>query len=482
MNNKTSLTRQLGLGAAIAVVAGSVIGSGIFIQPAAMAKATGSPLVLLFVWVIAGCISMIGASVNAEIGTMMPLTGGQYMYFKNIYGRFFAFLYGWSAFSVINTASVAAIAFIFAQYAGYFIDLPRFPEATEQSFVLHIPYTGNFYPLKEIGTKLLAMFIVLLLTFTSSRSVKGSGGIQIFFTAMKVLAILFLAGVIFFSGKGNWNNLVRHNAAVDVFSWTAILGIIGALSGAFMAFDGWNNIGFVSGELKNPQRNVPRALFGGLAICMFLYILANEAYLYMLPVEQMKDSKLVATDAMLPVWGAAGASVIALMVMISTFGAVNGNVLACARVTYAMGAEKSFFAFTGKVHSRYHTPANALWLHASLGCVYILSGTFDMLANMFVFTTWIFYFFAALGIFILRRRMPHAERPFKAWGYPVLPALFILFAAFFVGLTLWNDIELYRKGETQVVQSLLGLLITALGIPLYLLFRKRSTEKHEHDA
>lgn len=481
MENKNTLTRQLGLGAAIAVVAGSVIGSGIFMKPASMAAQTGSPTILLFVWVIAGCISFIGAAINAEIGTMMPVTGGQYMFFKKIYGDFFSFLYGWSAFSVINTASVAAIAFIFAQYAGYFIDLPRFPEATEQSFVLHIPYTGNFYPLQNIGTKMLAILVVLLLTFTSTRSVKESGNIQVFFTALKIAAILFLAGAIFFSGKGNWNNLVHQDSSVNTFSWTTMLGIIGALSGAFMAFDGWNNIGFVSGELKDPKRNVPKALFGGLGICMFLYILANEAYLYMMPVEQMKDSKLVATDAMMPVWGAAGASIIAIMVMISTFGAVNGNVLACARVTFAMGEEKSFFRFTGRTHPKYRTPANALWLHAALGCLYILSGTFDMLADMFVFITWIFYLFAALGIFILRKRMPNAERPFKAWGYPVLPALFILFAAFFVGLTLWNDIDKYRKGETQVIQSLLGLLIAAIGIPLYLLFKKKP-EKNEHDA
>lgn len=478
MDNQNRLNRQLGLGAAIAVVAGSIIGSGIFMKPASMAAQTGSPLILLFVWVIAGCVSLIGAGINAEIGTMMPVTGGQYIFFKKIYGSFFSFIYGWSAFSVINTASVAAIAFIFAQYAGYFIHLPRFPEATEQAFVLHIPYTGNFYPLQQIGTKMLAILVVLLLTFTSSRSVKGSGSIQVFFTLLKVLAILLMAGAIFFSGKGNWQNLVHQDAPVNTFSWVTIMGIVGALSGAFMAFDGWNNIGFVAGELKDPKRNIPRALFGGLGICMFLYILANEAYLYMMPVEQMKGSELVATDAMLPVWGAAGASVIALMVMVSTFGAVNGNVLACARVTFAMGSEKNFFAFTGKAHTKHQTPSNALWLHAALICVYILSGTFDMLADMFVFITWIFYGFAALGIFILRKRMPDAERPFKAWGYPVLPALFVLFAAFFVGMTLYNDIDHYRNGKTQVIQSLFGLLIAALGIPLYLLFKKKSTTNH----
>jgi basic amino acid/polyamine antiporter, APA family len=473
MENKTPLKRQLGLWAAIAVVAGSVIGSGIFMKPASMAAQTGSPLILLFVWVMAGLVSFIGAAINAEIGTMMPVTGGQYMFFRNIYGNFFSFLYGWSAFSVINTASVAAIAFIFAQYTGYLVELPRFSEATEQSFILHIPFTGNFYPLQQIGTKLLAILIILLLTVANSISLKRSGNIQVFFTFLKVAAILLMAGALFFSGKGNWQNLVHQDAAINTFSWVTLSGIIAALSGAFMAFDGWNNIGFIAGEIKDPKKNIPKALFGGLGICMFLYILANESYLYMMPVETMKNAGRVATQAMLPVWGVAGATVITVMVMISTFGAVNGNLLACTRVTYAMSNEKSFFAWPGKTHPKYKTPANALWLHTVLISLYILSGTFDMLADMFVFITWIFYAFAALGIFILRRRMPDAERPFRVWGYPVLPALFILFAAFFVGMTLYTDIQNYHEGKTQVIQSLFGLLIAALGIPLYLWFRKK---------
>jgi basic amino acid/polyamine antiporter, APA family len=339
--------------------------------------------------------------------------------------------------------------------------------------VLHIPFTGNFYPLQQIGTKLLAILIVLLLTLANSVSLKRSGSIQVFFTLLKVAAILLMAGALFFSGKGNWQNLVHQNKAIDTFSWMTISGIIAALSGAFMAFDGWNNIGFIAGEIKDPKKNIPKALFGGLGICMFLYILANESYLYMLPVETMKNAERVATEAMLPVWGVAGATVITIMVMISTFGAVNGNLLSCTRVTYAMSNEKSFFAWPGKTHPRYKTPANALWLHTILISLYILSGTFDMLADMFVFMTWIFYAFAALGIFILRKRMPDAERPFRVWGYPVLPALFILFAVFFVGITLYTDIQNYRAGKTQVIQSLFGLLIAALGIPLYLWFRKK---------
>ncbi|MBL7727431.1 MAG: amino acid permease, partial [Dinghuibacter sp.] len=440
-----------------------------------MAAQTGSAVLLLVVWVVAGGISLIGAAINAEIGTMMPVTGGQYMFFRNMYGPFFSFIYGWSAFSVINTASVAAIAFIFAQYTGYFIQLPRLPEATEQSFVLHIPFTGNFFPLQHLGTKLLAIIIVLLLTWANTRSVKNSGWVQLFFTVLKVAAILLLAGAIFFSGKGNWQNMWQGSNAGNM-GWGAILGITAALSGAFMAFDGWNNIGFVAGEVHNPKKNIPRALFIGLGLCLFLYVLANQAYVYMMPVEQMSNSSLVATDAIAPVWGVAGASVIAIMVMLSTLGAVNGNILACARVTYAMGQQQGFFRFTGVAHPRHHTPANALWLHALLICMYIFSGTFDMLADMFVFMTWIFYAFAALGIFILRKRMPHAERPFRAWGYPVLPALFILFAVFFIGLTLYTDISNYRAGKTQVIQSVLGLLIAALGIPLYRLFKKRSNK------
>ena len=443
-------------------------------KPAVMAGQLGSPLLLLGVWIAAGLISMIGASVNAEIGAMLPVTGGQYVFFRKMYGDFFAYLYGWAAFSVINTASVASIAFIFAQYTEYFIPLPRFAPDVEHAFMLKLPFIGHLYPLENIGVKGLSVVIILLLTWINTRSVKQGGALQVLFSAAKVGALLLVAGMIFFSGKGDTAHFTAPSDTVHLSGTALAAALVAAMSGAFAAYDGWNNIGFVAGEIKNPGRNIPRGLFIGLGICILLYVLTSQAYLYMLPVDQMAASSLVATDALTPVTGAAGAGLVALLVMLSTFGCVNGNILACARVTFGMAQEGAFLPVIGKVNERTQTPANALWLHGVWTCIFVFLGSFDMLTDTFVFVSWIFYGFAAYGIFILRRKMPHAERPYRAFGYPWLPALFVLFTAFYFVMTLYTDISNYISGKTAFINSVYGLALTVMGVPLYFYFRRKS--------
>lgn len=482
MEQNGNLQRKLGLWATVSIVAGSVIGSSIFMKPSVMAQQLQSPLLLLLVWVFAGIVSFIGAMINAEIGAMLPVTGGQYVFFKKMYGNAFAFLYGWAAFAVINTASVAAIAYVFAQYTEYFVHLPRFSAETEHSLRLTIPYVGHVFPLENIGVKLLAVLVILFLTVANYISVKFGSSLQVFFSVIKVAALLFLVVVIFFSSKGQAQHLITPMKDMAKNSWQTVLGFIAAISGAFAAYDGWNNIGFVAGEIKEPSKNIPRGLFIGLGICVLLYVLTNEAYLYMLPIDKVAASSLLATDAVTPVLGAAGAGLIAAMVMISTFGATNGNILACARVTFSMGAAKDFFLFTGKVHKHYKTPGNALWLHALWTCLFVFSGSFDMLTDLFVFVTWIFYGFAAFGIFVLRKKMPNAERPFKIWGYPWLPVFFVLFTAFYVVITIYNDITNYTAGRVTVINSVLGLLITIAGLPLYWLFTYFNKKRAAKDA
>jgi basic amino acid/polyamine antiporter, APA family len=472
--SSTSLQRQLGLWTTVSVVAGSVIGSSIFMKPATMAGQVGSPILLLFVWIVAGIISMFGAMINAEIGSMMPVTGGQYVFFKKMYGEKFAFLYGWSAFAVINTAAVAAIAYVFAQYTEYFIELPKFSTAAEQSFKFHIPFIGDIFPLQNFGTKMLTIVLILLLTLANYISVKFSGKLQVFFSALKVAALLLLVGMIFFSGKGSFQNLVHSDQPLNWTSWITIAGCIAAVSGAFAAYDGWNNIGFIAGEIKNPSKNIPHGLFIGLSICILMYVLTNMAYLYMLPVGQMKNSALVATDAVLPIAGAAGAGLIACMVLISTFGAVNGNILACARVTYSMAEDKVFFPAIGEASKKYKTPGRALWLHGIWSVLFVISGTFDMLTDMFVFMSWFFYLFAAYGIFILRKKMPDAERPYRVWGYPVIPIIFILFTAVYLAVTVYTDITNYNAGKVPVINSVFGIVISLLGFPLYWYLKRKS--------
>ena len=473
MPTPIALSRKLNLWATISIVAGSVIGSSIFMKPAVMAGQLGSPLLLLFVWVFAGAISMMGAAINAEIGAMLPVTGGQYVFFQKMYGNFFAYIYGWACFAVINTASVAAIAYIFAQYAEYFFTFPRFAPSAEHYWQLTLPFIGQLYPLENFGVKSVTILVVCLLTWVNSLSVKGGGVVQVIFSAIKVAALILMIGIIFFSGKGSTHHFIETSHHTGLKGWAVLGGIVAALSGAFAAYDGWNNIGFVAGEISEPKKNIPRGLFIGLGICILLYILTSEAYLYILPIDKMASSSLVATDALQPILGNTGVGFIALLVMISAFGATNGNILACSRVTFAMANEGVFFKRVGKVHPKHKTPANALWLHCIWTSIFVLTGSFDMLTDLFVFITWIFYGFAAAGIFILRKKMPDAERPYKAWGYPIAPAIFVIFSAFYFVLTLYSDINNYLTGKTHFISSVFGLALTIAGIPLYFYFKKK---------
>ena len=471
-----TLSRKIGLWTTVSLVAGSIIGSSIFMKPAIMAGQLGSPLLLVGVWIAAGLISLMGAAVNAEIGAMLPVTGGQYVFFQKMYGSFFAYLYGWAAFAVINTASIASIAFIFSQYAETFVSLPRFSQGVEQSIHWYIPFIGKLYPLENAGVKTLTIILIVVLTWVNCRSVKAGGRVQVLFSAAKIMALVLMVCMLFFSGKGDVAHFTEPSSTIHLSGTALVAGIIAAMSGAFAAYDGWNNISYVAGEIKEPGRNIPKGLFIGLFTCIILYVLTNLAYLYILPVDTMAGSSLVATDALTPVAGSAGAGLIALLVMVSSLGCTNGNILACARVSFEMSRQGCFFASTGKVHPKYQTPANALWLHTLVSCLFVVSGSFDMLTDLFIFVTWIFYGFGAYGIFILRRKMPAAERPYKVHGYPWLPLVFVLFTAFYFVMTLYTDISNYVSGKTQFISSVFGLLLVLAGVPLYFYFRMKRKE------
>jgi basic amino acid/polyamine antiporter, APA family len=469
--DQPQLKKTIGLWPAVAIIIGSIIGSGVFMKPATMAEQVGSPLWLAAVWLVAGIFSLTGALIYAEVGAMLPETGGQYVYFRHMYGKFVAFLYGWAAFAVINTAAVAAISFVCAQYADYFLHLPRLATAAEHAVAWHIPLLGNLYPLENLGVKLLAVALVIGLTLLNYISARAGSALQVVSTVVKMLVIAALVFGIFFSGKGSTGNFIHSlhpKQGIGLLS-----GLVGALTGAFMAYDGWINITFVGGEINNPQKNIPRSLFIGVFACIVVYVLVNQAYLYVLPVEKVAQSSLVASDAISVALGTTSGAIVAAMVVICTFGAVNGNIMSVARVTYAMSIDKLFLKWTGREHPRFRTPGNALLLHGIWSCVLVISGSFDMLADMFTFISWIAYLMGAVGIFILRKKMPHAARPYKAWGYPLLAALFIAFAAFYVVSTVWNDINNYHTGKAPIINSLLGLAITALGIPVYWYFTRR---------
>lgn len=464
-----SLTQKIGYRSTIALVIGSVIGSGVFMKPATMAEQLGSPVWLTAVWVLAGLFSLFGALVYAELGAMMPQNGGIYVYFRRLFGEFPAFLYGWAAFSVINTAAIAAITFVCAYYADHFLHLPSFSDAYVQSVTWHIPFIGDLYPLKDFGVKMLAIAIILLLTWLNVRSLRAGSYFQNLSTILKLLVIGALVLGIFFYGKGSAMNFIQSSSVTHP---DLLGGIVAAMTGAFFAYDGWINVSSMAGEIREPQRNIPRSLLVGVLACVLVYVAVNQAYLYVLPIDQMAGSSLVASDAMRVALGQTSEAIVAAMIVLCTFGAINGNVMATARITYAMGKDNVFPSSTGKEHPRFHTPANALWLHGIWTCLFILTGSFDMLADMFVFITWIAYGMGAVGIFLLRHKEPAAVRPYRIWGHPFVTIAFILFTFSYLVITLYTDISNYLDHQQPVINSVLGLAITLLGVPFYFVWRK----------
>jgi basic amino acid/polyamine antiporter, APA family len=464
---------KIGLHTATSVVVGSIIGSGIFMKPATMAGQTGSAPMLIGVWLAAGLISLCGALIFAEASAMFPKNGGLYVFLEKMYGNFAAFLFGWSALAVINTAAIAAISFVCAEYAGYLIPLPTLPDEIVSRYQFHLPGIGTFFPLEKVGVKSLAVAILILLGWLNARSLQGSGRLQLVSTLLKVGAIVLLVGGIFLSGHGNAQNMVSVSETAPT-GMTLLGGIMGALTGAFMAYDGWQCISYMGGEVEHPEKNLPRSIILGVASCTAIYVLVNMAYTYALPIDEMAQSSLVASDAMEKVLGRESGTLITVLIVLSTLGAINGNIMSTTRITQAMAQDGFFFKTFGRIHPRFLTPVNTIWLHTVWCGVFVFSGTFDMLADMFVFITWTFIVAACIGLMLLRRTMPHHPRPYRMWGYPWLLLVFTAFAAYYVGSTLYYEIMAYQSGKAKTINSLLGILITGTGIPLYFFFAARN--------
>lgn len=469
----SGLQKTIGLWSATSIVIGSVIGSTIFMKPATMASQLGSPYLIILVWIVAGLVSMFGAMAFAELGTLFPETGGQYVYLRYAYGDLVAYLYGWASMVVVNTAAIAAMAFVLASYAGYFIPLPQLSSAVAHSVVLHVPMIGDIMPLQNLGVKAFAISTIMILSIINYRSLRSGNQIQFVSTFFKVAVICILVFGILVSGKGHAANFVTNAPGFQLSNWSLFAGFMAATTGAFAAYDGWNNLNMVAGEIRQPEKNITRSLLIGLWICIIIYVLVTLAYLYVLPVEVMARSPLVASDAAAVVLGNAGGTVIALLILISCLGATNINLLTNARVVFAMAESELFFSWPAKVHPRFHTPGNAVLILGIWSSVLVLSGSFDILADMFVFMSWLFYGLVVVGVFILRKKMPDAARPYKAWGYPWVPLVFVVFTALYIGTTLYNDIVNYSNGKSPIINSVFGLLLTVTGIPLYYYFRKK---------
>lgn len=473
MTQQPQLKKTIGFWSAITIVIGGIIGSTIFMKPATMAAQLSSPLLLLLVWIVAGIISIFGAMAFAELGTLFPETGGQYVYLQKAYGDFVAYLYGWGSITVVNSAAIAAMAFVCANYTGYFIHLPRFDPATEHSLVWHIPLIGDILPLQYIGMKALAISIIMGLSIVNYLSVRTGNSIQFISTVLKTGALLLLIFGILFSGHGHTRNFFEPASDFHLSGFSLLTAFMAATTGAFASYDGWNNLNMVAGEIKDPNENITRSLLSGLFVCMIVYLLITLAFMYALPVGEMAKSSMVASDAIQKTLGLGAGAAVAGLIVISTFGAVSVNLLTNARVIFSMAEGGNFFSWGAKVHPRFNTPGNAVLILGLWSSILVISGTFDILTDMFIFMSWIFYVMVVLAVIVMRKKMPDAERPYRVKGYPWVPLVFVLFAMFYLISTLYYDMTNYLTGKSTVINSVFGILLTLSGVPLFPYFRKK---------
>ncbi len=471
--------RELRLLDSTMIVIGSMIGSGIFIVSADIARTVGSPGYLLLVWLITGAITVIAALSYGELAGMMPHVGGQYAYLREAYNPLIGFLYGWTLFLVIQTGTIAAVAVAFAKFTAVLI--PWFGESN---------ILASIFGLKISAAQILAIASVALLTYVNTRGLREGKTVQNIFTFTKVIALigLILLGIIIgrnaiavsanFSEfwRASWTHVSGGQVVmIESLSGTMLTAAIGvAMVGSLFSSDAWNNITFTAGEVVNPKTNIPLSLALGTLAVTILYILANVSYILILPILgnpagndilsrgiQFASNDRVATAAAGMIFGAPAAIIMAILIMVSTFGCNNGLILAGARVYYAMAKDKVFFQRAGKLNDK-SVPGSALVVQGIWASLLCLSGTYGDLLDYVIFAVLIFYIMTIAGIFILRKKRPNAERPYKAFGYPVIPALYIFAAA-----AISVDLLIFKPRYTWP-----GMIIVLLGIPVYFIWKK----------
>ncbi len=459
--HKQTLARRLTLTNAVMVVIGSVIGSGIFLTPQNVAANVDVPGLMIGVWILTGLLTLAGALTNAEVASLIPEAGGQYVFFRVTFGQLTAFLYGWTTFIVYQTGSIAAIAVAFAKYLGYFVDLPHLGPELE---AWQLPLLGSIFPLKNIGITMVAIGAIITVTTINYFGVQFGGIIQNIFTIMKVVAIGAIIVLAFGSGKGSVDNFFPLWGMPSSGSLMAAVGV--AMIATLWSYDGWNSLTYLAGEVMEPQKNIPRALIIGTLAVILIYVTTNLAYLYILPIHEIAQSKLVAADVMNRVFYGWGGAIISAMVMVSTFGTVNATSMTTARVFYAMAKDKMFFKSMGEVHPKFRTPNKSLLVQCLWACILCLTGTYDQIFTYVIFAGWIFYALGGVAVFILRAKQPNAVRTYKVPLYPVIPVVFILVATWFV----------YNTIVEQTTDSMVGLFLVAAGIPFYLYWNKQMTK------
>lgn len=458
MEKQPELRRGLGLWAAIAVVIGTAIGSGIFLVPTKMTRAVGSPEMVFTVWIFGGILTLFGALTYAELSGMLPGAGGEYVYLNAAYGRFFGFIYGWTQTWVAKAASLATLGTAFFTYLSNFI-----PQLNNVIYTLPLPIGPGWKPLEIRYGQLVGIGVILFLAAVNYLGVRVGGGVQIGVTALKVSLILALIVVGLTSSHGNVSNFHAAMPAVP----GGASGFFIALVAALWAYDGWNNAGMLGSEIERPQRNLPIALISGTLCIMGIYLLTNVAYFYILsgPEVGSEESRMtgVAAVMMRHVLGSPGSSIVSIAAMISIFAAINGSILSGSRVPYAMARDGYFFKKLATVNPQYRTPSAAILLLGVWSCVVLLSGQYDQLYTLVIFPSWILYGMTAASVIVLRIKRPDLERPYRVIGYPVVPVLFV-----FVAMAL-----LYSTLRSSPRESGIGLVIIAAGLPFYFHWKRQ---------
>ena len=444
------LSRELGVSLASAVVVGTIIGSGIFLVPAEMMQAVGSAKLVYLAWLVGGLLSFFGALTYAELGAMKPQAGGEYVYVRDAYGPLAGFLYAWTWFVIAKPASIATVATGLVRILGTFSIFSFFSDNA-----VSVPFSVTW-------GQLVAISAAVLISVLNYLGIKKAGEFQLIFTILKIAIILGIVIVCFTAqNAGSWSNF----ATTFTGAKGGIAGFMAALVAALWAYDGWNDLNMVAGEVKNPGRNIPIALIAGVATVGLLYVLVNAAVQYVLPASAIAASPRPASDAVAVVLGPLGASIVSAGMAISMLVTLNGTIMSGARVPYAVARDGYFFRALADVHPRFHTPSMAILVQAVLSiALLLLGGNFRQLFSLAIFAEWLFYMIAGSTIFVFRRRDPDAPRPYRMFGYPALPVLFIAAAAVLLFYTFRGDWP----------NSLYGLLVIVAGIPVFWFFRRAS--------
>lgn len=458
--HQPALRRALGPWSTVAIIMGTVIGSGIFLVPTDMVKAVGTPGKVFAVWVFGGVLSLFGALTYAELSAALPKAGGEYAYLTAAYGPFWGFLYAWTQTWVAKSASIAALATAFYSYLADFL-----PGLQAPLYIVAWPIGPGGGPLEIRYGQLLAICLILLLSAVNYRGVEVGGHVQVGVTALKILLIGGVIAIGLLSREAHWTNLQSSTEPVP----GGAAGFFVALVAALWAYDGWNNAGMLGSEVENPQRTFPLALIAGVTAIIGVYLLTNLAYFSVLTAGEVGSSDRVAADMMHRIAGPHGAGAVSVAAMISIFAALNGSILSGSRVPYAMARDGYFFQHIGRVHPTFRTPSASILLLGVWSSLFVLSGHYSDLYNAVIFPSWILYGMTAAAVIVLRRKNPDLVRPYRTWGYPLVPLAF-------VGVTL---LLLYQTLVSSPRAAGIGLVVIVLGVPFFFYWKRRG---HDSEA